>query len=103
MRQIILFLIIFSVVSIMALFFMKAIVLVLLQWGGKFAFPLAIFLSTIYVWCFRFARSIRGFALTTRALGWIWVLGFTELLLLGGLYHLTPQFFPSWVGNFFFQ
>ena len=103
MRQIVLFLIIFLVVSIMALFFMKAIVLVLLQWGGKLALPLAIFLSTIYIWCFKLARSTEGFALTTRALGWIWVLGFTELLLLGGLYHLTPQFFPSWVGNFFFH
>ena len=95
MRQIVLFLIIFSVVSIVALFFMKTIVLVLLQWGGKFAVPLAIFLSTIYVWCFRFARSIEGFSLTTRALGWIWALGFIELLLLGGLYHLMPQFFPQ--------
>jgi len=103
MRQTVLFLIIFSVVSIMALFFMKAIVLVLLQWGGKFAIPLAIFLGTIYIWCFKLANSIEGFALTNTALGYIWVLGFIELLLLGGLYHLMPQFFPSWVGNFFFQ
>ena len=102
MRQLVLFLIIFSVVSIVALFFMKAIVLVLLQWGGKFAVPIAIFLGTIYIWCFKLARSIDGFALKPRALGWIWVVGFIELLLLGGLYHLTPQFFPSWVGNFFF-
>ena len=103
MRQIVLLFIIFSAVSIMALFFMKAVVLILLQWGGKFAVPLAIFLGTIYVWCFKLANSIEYFALTTRVLAFVWVLGFIELLLLGGLYHLTPQFFPTWVGNFFFQ
>tara|TARA_B100001123_G_C15224023_1_gene992449 strand:+ start:429 stop:740 length:312 start_codon:yes stop_codon:yes gene_type:complete len=103
MRQIVLILIIFLAVSTLALFFMKAIVWVLLQWGAKFAVLLAIFLSTIYLWCYRLVSSIQGFVLGKKALAWVWVIGFIELLLLGGLYHLTPQFFPSWAGNFFFQ
>ncbi len=103
MKQIFLFLIIFLAVSALALFSMKAILWVLFQMGGKFAVPLAIFLSIIYLWSYKLVRSMNRLALPKKALSCIWTIGFIELLLLGGLYHLTPQFFPSVVGDFFFQ
>ena len=103
MRQIVLNLIIFLAVSILALFFMKAIVLVLLKWGEKFAVPLACLLGFIYVLAFKLANSIEGLPLSNRSLAWIWIFGIIELLILGGLYHQAPQFFPPFIGDFFFQ
>ncbi len=91
---------IFFIVSTVALFFMKAILWALFQWGAKTAMPLALILSMVYVWGFLLAKSKSDISKT--ALTWIWTIGFIELLFLGGLYHLTPQFFPSIVGDFFF-
>jgi hypothetical protein len=93
---------IFFVASAIAIFFMKTILWVLLQWGVKVAIPVALILSAVYVWSFFLARSKGRLNTSKKVLAWIWVIGFIELLFLGGLYHLTPQFFPSIVGHFFF-
>jgi hypothetical protein len=93
---------VFFIVSTVALFFMKAILWALFQWGAKIAIPLALFLSAIYVWGFFFAKSKSKLDIPKTTLAWIWAIGFIELLFLGGLYHLLPQFFPSIVGGFFF-
>lgn len=103
MIQIVKLLTIFFVVSTSALFFMKGILWTLLQWGAKFAVPLALILCAIYVWSFFLVKSIEGVKIPKLALVWIWAIGFSEILLLGGLYHLTPQNFPSFVGEFFFN
>jgi len=93
---------IFFVASAIAIFFMKTILWVLFQWGAKMAIPVALILSAVYIWSFFVARSKSRFNISNKVLAWIWVIGFIELLFLGGLYHLTPQFFPSIVGDFFF-
>lgn len=93
---------IFFIVSTVALFFMKAILWTLFQWGAKIAIPLALILSAIYIGGFFWAKSKDRFDISKTALAWIWTIGFIELLFLGGLYHLTPQFFPSVMGDFFF-
>lgn len=93
----------FVVVSISALFFMKAILWTLLQYGAKFALPLALVLCTIYVWSFYLVNSIKNINISKSNLVWVWAIGFLELVFLGGLYHLTPQYFPSFVGDFFFN
>ena len=82
---------------------MKGILWTLLQWGAKFAVPLAIILCAIYVWSFFLVKSIEGVKIPKLALVWIWAIGFSEILLLGCLYHLMPQNFPSFVGEFFFN
>ena len=93
---------IFIVTSAIAIFFMKTILWVLLKWGAKMAIPVALILSAVYVWSFFLARSKGRFNISKKIFAWIWVIGFIEILFLGGLYHLTPQFFPSILGNFFF-
>ena len=93
---------IFFVASAIAIFSMKTILWVLLQWGAKMAIPVALILSAVYVWSFFLVRSKGRFNISKKVLAWVWVIGFIELLFLGGLYHLTPQFFPSIVGDFFF-
>ena len=93
----------FFIVSTVALFFMKAVLWTLFQWGAKIAIPVALILSSIYIWGFFLAKSKGRFDISKTALAWIWSIGFIELLFLGGLYHLTPQFFPSVFGNFFFE
>ena len=103
MLQIVKLLIIFFVVSTSALFFMKGILWTLLQWGAKFAVPLALILCAIYIWSFFLVKSIERINISKLTLAWIWVTGFSEILLLGGLYHLTPQNFPTFVGEFFFN
>ena len=103
MLQIVKLLTIFFVVSTAALFFMKGILWTLFQWGTKFALPLALILCAIYVWSFFLVKSIEGINIPKLALVWIWAIGFSEILFLGGLYHLTPQNFPAFVGEFFFN
>jgi hypothetical protein len=93
---------IFFIVSTVALFFMKAVLWALFQWGAKVAIPAALILSSVYIWSFYLVKANNRFDISKTALAWIWAIGFIELLFLGGLYHLTPQFFPSFVGNFFF-
>ena len=93
---------IFFIVSTVALLFMKAILWALFQGGAKMAIPLALILSAVYIWGFFLAKSKGRFDISDTSLAWIWTIGFIELLFLGGLYHLTPQFFPSIVGDFFF-
>lgn len=93
----------FFIVSTVALFSMKAILWTLLQRGPKFALPLAFFLITTYLGSFHITHSKKVFAISKKFLIWIWALGFLEIVLLGGLYHLTPQYFPSFVGDFFFN
>lgn len=82
---------------------MKAILWVLFQWGAKFAVPVALALGILYLASFYFVKSLKGLTLPKSTFAWIWTLGFIEILILGVLYHLTPQFFPSIVGDFFFN
>ena len=96
-------LLILIAVSTMALFFMKAILWALLQWGARFALPLALILISIYAGSFYLVQPIKGIKLPKSVLIWIWAIGFIEIIILGGLYHLTPQYFPSFVGEFFFN
>ena len=101
-RKFNIFLILISV-SILALFSMKAILWTLLQWGAKFALPLALVLILIYGGSFYLVQQIEVIKLPKSVLIWIWTIGFIEIIIMGGLYHLTPQFFPSFLGDFFFN
>ncbi len=103
MNRAVLFFLIFFAVSTSALFFMKAILWSLFQWGAKVAVPVALLLFPIYIWSFYLVKSIETIQFSKSVLTWIWVIGFIELLVLGGLYHLIPQFFPAIVGEFFFN
>ena len=94
---------VFIAVSTLSLFSMKAILWTLLQWGARFALPLALVSIAGYVWSFYLAQSFKGVQLPNSVLIWIWAIGFIEVLILGGLYHLTPQYFPAIVGDFFFN
>ena len=101
-RKFIILLVLISV-SILALFSMKAILWTLLQLGAKFALPLALILISIYGGSFYLVQQIEGIKLPNSVLIWIWAIGFTEIIIMGGLYHLTPQYFPSFLGDFFFN
>ena len=101
-RKFNIFLVLISV-STLALFSMKAILWTLLQWGAKFALPLALILISIYGWSFYLVQQVEGIKLPKSILVWIWAIGFIEIIIMGGLYHLTPQFFPSILGEFFFN
>ena len=101
-RKFNIFLVLISV-STLALFSMKAILWTLLQWGAKFALPLALVLILIYGGSFYLVQQFEGINLPKSVLIWIWAIGFIEIIIMGGLYHLTPQFFPSFLGDFFFN
>ena len=90
-------------VSTLALFSMKAVLWTLLQWGAKFALPLALVLILIYGGSFYLVQKLEGINLPKSVLIWIWTIGFIEIIIMGGLYQLTPQFFPSFLGDFFFN
>ena len=94
---------VFISVSTIAIFSMKAILWTLLQWGAKFALPLAFVLILIYGGSFYFIQQFEEIKLPKSVLIWIWTIGFIEIIIMGGLYHLTPQFFPSFLGDFFFN
>jgi len=96
------FLVLISV-SALALFSMKAILWTLLQSGAKFALPLALILISFYGGSFYFVQQFEGIKLPKTVLVWIWSIGLIEIIILGGLYHLTPQYFPSFAGDFFFK
>jgi len=93
---------IFFIVSTVALFFMKAILWTLFHWGAQRALPLALILSAVYVWSYFLVKAKGRFDVSKTALFWVWTVGYIELLTLGGLYHFAPQFFPAIVGDFFF-
>ena len=101
-KKINIFLVLISV-STLALFSMKAILWTLLKWGAKFALPLALILISIYGGSFYLVKQIEIIKLPQSVLIWIWAIGFIEIIIMGGLYHLTPQFFPSFLGDFFFN
>ena len=100
-RKIKIFLVFISV-SALAIFSMKAILWTLLQWSAKLALLLALVLISIYGGSFYLVQHIEGIKLPTSVLIWIWTIGFIEIIIIGGLYHLTPQLFPSFLGDFFF-
>ena len=101
-RKFNIFLVLISV-SALALFAMKAVLWTLLQWDARFALPLALILIAMYTGSFYLVQTIEGVKLPKSVLIWIWAIGFIEIIILGGLYHLTPQYFPSFVGEFFFN
>lgn len=81
---------------------MKAILWTLLQWGAKFALPLALILISIYGGSFYLVQRIKVIRLPKSVLVWIWAIGFIEIIIMGSLYHLTPKYFPDFLGEFFF-
>lgn len=95
----------FTVVSGSTLFAMKYILWAMFNWGGGSAIGLALVFTGVYVGSFlAFTKKWGRHQLyaTSKTLGWIWVLGFLQLAVLGILYHLLPQFFPAVIADFFF-
>ena len=97
--------IIFTVVSCTTLFAMKYILWAMFKWGGSGALGLALIFTCLYVGSFiaitqKWTRHEQY--VSQKTLKWIWILGFVQLGVLGGLYHLLPQFFPAPIANFFF-
>ena len=101
-RKFNIFLVLISV-STLALFSMKAILWTLLQWGAKFAIPLTLILISIYGGSFYLVQQIEVIKLSKSVLIWIWTIGFIEIIIMGIFYHLIPQYFPDFLGDFFFN
>ena len=95
----------FVVVSCTALFGMKYILWAMFKWGGGKALGLALVFTSIYVGSFfaiTHSHTLKKHQISYAALKLIWVLGFLQLAVLGALYHLLPQFFPTIIADFFF-
>lgn len=95
----------FIIVSCTALFSMKYILWAMFKWGGYQALGLALVFTSFYVGSFFAIKKVwtrQDHQLSNTTLKLIWVLGFIQLAVLGGLYHLMPQFFPAIVADFFF-
>ncbi len=95
----------FTVVSGISLFAMKYILWAMFKWGGGGAIVLAVIFTCIYIGGFfavtkKWARYQQY--VSHAGLKWIWTLGFVQLAVLGALYHLFPQFFPTIIADFFF-
>jgi hypothetical protein len=97
--------IIFIVVSCTALFAMKYILWAMFKWGSNGALGLALIFTCLYTGSF-FAITKKCTRheqyVSKKTLKWIWIFGFLQLGMLGGLYHLLPQFFPAPIADFFF-
>tara|TARA_B100000686_G_C16655585_1_gene897974 strand:+ start:457 stop:777 length:321 start_codon:yes stop_codon:yes gene_type:complete len=106
MNKLVIFLIIFFIVSVIALTGMKYILLVMFRWGGLEAILLTLFFLLIYAGVFlgitRKWKDYRNY-ISISSLKWIWILGIAELGLFGFLYHKAPNFFPSFLAEFFFS
>jgi hypothetical protein len=105
MKKFAIYFLIFSIVSCSTLFAMKYILWAMFNWGGGKAIGLALIFSCVYIGSF-FAITKKWIQyeelVSKNTLKWIWVLGFVQLAVLGGLYHLLPQFFPAPIADFFF-
>jgi hypothetical protein len=92
-------------VSGISLFAMKNIIWFMFKWGGGRAIGLALIFACVYVGGF-FAVTKNWEAyeqhVSYAGMKWIWALGLLQLAVLGALYHLMPQYFPTIIADFFF-
>jgi hypothetical protein len=105
MNRLIVFILIFLLVSSIALVGMKYILWAMFRWGGFGAILLALFFSLIYIGVFfAVTRKWKHYEnyISVCSLKWIWIMGVVELGILGILYHQVPQLFPSFIAVFFF-
>lgn len=104
MKNSIICLLLFTIVSCTTLFAMKYILWAMFKWGGIGAIGLALIFTCFYAGSFMAVKKSawREQNVSSYALKWIWVLGFFQLGALGVLYHLTPKFFPAIIADFFF-
>ena len=96
----------FTGVSCTSLFAMKYILWTMFKWGGLGAILLALIFTCIYIGGFyTLTKKWAGYEhyVSLTGLKWIWVLGYFQLAVLGGLYHLLPQYFPAVIADFFFS
>ncbi|MBC8285937.1 MAG: hypothetical protein H8E42_00535 [Nitrospinae bacterium] len=96
----------FTGVSCTSLFAMKYILWAMFKWGGSGAIVLALIFICIYIGGFftltkKWTEHEQRVSLA--GLRWIWILGIVQLAVMGGLYHLLPQFFPAILADFFFS
>ena len=76
------------------------------KWGGLGAILLAMIFTCIYIAGFyMLTKKWNGYkeCVSLTGLKWIWILGYIQLAVLGGLYHLLPQYFPAVIADFFFS
>ena len=76
------------------------------KWGGLGAILLAVIFTCIYIAGFyTLTKKWNGYkeCVSLTGLKWIWILGYIQLAVLGGLYHLLPQYFPAVIADFFFS
>ena len=76
------------------------------KWGGLVAILLAVIFTCIYIAGFyTLTKKWNGYkeCVSLTGLKWIWILGYIQLAVLGGLYHLLPQYFPAVIADFFFS
>ena len=96
----------FTLVSGISLFAMKYILWAMFKWGGIEAIIFALIFTCIYIIGFlKLTKKWAGYEQYVSLMGlkWIWVLGYIQLAVLGGLYHLFPQYFPAIIADFFFS
>ena len=96
----------FTGVSFTSLFAMKYILWAMFKWGGLGAILLAMIFTCIYIAGFyTLTKKWNGYkeCVSLTGLKWIWILGYIQLAVLGGLYHLLPQYFPAVIADFFFS
>ncbi|GEM_PF-539366 len=105
LNRLVIFILIFLLVSLIALIGMKYILWAMFRWGGFGAILLTLFFLLIYVGVFFAVTSKWKYYenhISIGSLKWIWIMGVMELGLLGILYHQVPQLFPSFIAVFFF-
>ncbi len=106
MNKLIVFILIFVLVSIAALAGMKYILWAMFRWGGIAAILTTLVFSMIYIGLFLVLtgkwKHYENY-ISIGSLKWIWIIGVAELGLLGILYHQIPQYFPSFFADFFFS
>jgi hypothetical protein len=105
MKRLIFFILIFLLVSSIALIGMKYILWAMFRWGGFGAILLMLFFLLIYFGgFFAVTRKWKNYEnyISVCSLKWIWIMGVMELGILGILYHQVPQLFPSFIAVFFF-
>ena len=76
------------------------------KWGGLGAILLAVIFTCIYIAGFyTLTKKWNGYkeCVSLTGLKWIWILGYIQLAVLGGLYHLLPQYFPAVIADFYFS
>jgi hypothetical protein len=105
MKNCTIYFLLFAVVSGISLFAMKYILWAMFKWGGGGAIGLALIFTFVYIgFFFAVTKNWEGYEqyVSYAGMKWIWALGFMQLAILGVLYHLLPQYFPTIIADFFF-